>query len=132
MQPRPLLITIMAALTALTAIGNFLVAADAMGWISVLDVPDDQTRAVIAALVGILGLFVAAGLWSLMTWAWAFAVFVFALRAVGDVFGFLQAPGDMFSTTTHWAYVILIVVNVLLLLYMFSANVRSAFRGSPY
>jgi hypothetical protein len=127
MQSRPFLITVIAVFTLLTAIGNSITALDFFGVTDFFGVEDNTTAGLITAGVAVLGLLVAAGLFSLRPWAWAFATIVFALRAAGDVLSFIQLPGGMFSTNLHWTFAILAIVNLALLAYMFSGSVRSAF-----
>ena len=77
---------------------------------------------ILMLLVSVVEMSVATGLWQLLKWAWMTAVAVVLVTIVVNVV-------SIFASVQLPTIIISIVIDVIVLVYLYSGNVRRAFQG---
>ncbi len=110
---RPLGITIIAIIVAIYGILEIILG---IGFLAA-----SPAQAIITIILGVLGLVLAWGLWTLQSWAFWALVIVEVLNVINGIVAWVgHNPGPG---------VISIVISLIVLIYMFAdRNVRAAFR----
>ncbi len=125
---RPLGITIIAIVVIINGFAQVLAAINFLDWISILDLPaegDPQTTGWAYLIVGVINVLVGVGLFTLKRWAWYLAIIAMALAVVSALYALFQHGFDGITS----ASTVTGVVSLIVLLYLFSQNVRDAFEG---
>lgn len=127
MGGRPLGITVIAIILAVSGVFQLLVGSETLGWtnLGLAEVADAAGISGWASVLsGVLTIVVAGGLFTLAGWAWLLAVVVLVLRIVVDLWAMLtHGIGSPLGT----AALVNAVISVVILLYFRSSGVRSAF-----
>lgn len=127
MGGRPLGITVIAIILAVSGVFQLLVGSETLGWtnLGLAEVADAAGISGWASvLAGVLTIVVAGGLFTLAGWAWLLAVVVLVFRIVVDLWAMLtHGIGSPLGT----AALVNAVISVVILLYFRSSGVRSAF-----
>lgn len=130
MNGRPLGITIIAIILAVSGVFQVLVGLEALGITSfgLTEVADEAgVSGWAAVIVGIATIVAAGGLFTLQSWAWLLAVFVLGVRIVADV-----VVAFMIGLTSSAGLGLLVnaAISAVILWYFFRPNVQAAFgRG---
>jgi uncharacterized membrane protein (DUF2068 family) len=117
MSKRPFGVTVIAILLIIGAVIGIVGGLMAVG---VIGTATGVAVGVATLILSALQFIVALGLWSLQKWAWTLTVIVVILRIAGEVWA-LVAGGQLAASIAS------LVVNVIILLYLYSRKVRSAF-----
>jgi hypothetical protein len=78
---------------------------------------------ILLLLVSVVQMSVATGLWQLLRWAWMTTVVVVLVTIVVNVV-------SIFASVQLPSIIVSIVIDVIVLFYLYSGNVRRAFRGA--
>lgn len=78
---------------------------------------------ILLLLVAVVQMSVASGLWQLLKWAWMAAVAIVLVTIVVNVVA-------IFGGVQLYSIIISLAIDVIVLLYLYSANVRRAFKGA--
>lgn len=127
MSGRPLGITIIAIVLAVSGVFQVLVGTEALGFtklgLSTL-AEASQISGWTAVVSGVLSIIVAGGMFTLAGWAWLLAVAVLVIRVVVDLLAVVtHGP----SSTLGIAAITNIVISGIILWYFMRANVKRAF-----
>jgi cytochrome c oxidase subunit IV len=97
-------------------------------WFGVLgDLPRFEQAAIwgwLALIAGVAWIVAAFGLWSLLKWAWMFALIVAGLALLGACIWFLEYPGTGVGFSAA-------IMPLLIIMHLNSANVESQFHDAP-
>jgi cytochrome c oxidase subunit IV len=97
-------------------------------WFGVLgDLPRFEQAGIwgwLAIIAGVAWIVAAFGLWSLLKWAWMFAMIVAGLALLGAFIWFLEYPGTGVGFSAA-------IMPLLIILYLNSASVKSQFHDAP-
>ncbi len=115
---RPLGITIIAILLFIGAILGIVTGLMSLG---VFGASSNAPAGVVTLVLAVIQFIVALGLWRLAKWAWSVAVIVVVLRVAAEIWALVAGAGLA-------AVIVSLVINVIILLYLMSGGVRSAFR----
>jgi hypothetical protein len=125
---RPVGITIIAIVVIINGIFQILAAINFLDWVSILDLPTDgdpQTTGWAYLIVGVINVLVGVGLFTLKRWAWYLAIVAMALAVLSALYAIFQHGfGGLTSASTVTG-----VVSLIVLIYLFSQNVRAAFES---
>ncbi len=130
MSERPIGITIIAIVLAVTGVFQILVGTEALeitsfGLASATDAAGISGWASIIG--GALSIIVAGGLFTLAGWAWMLAVVVLGIRIVVDA---IAAVTQGFDSTIGIAAITNLVISAVILWYFMRPNVKAAFGRS--
>ena len=127
MGSRPLGVTIVAIVLAVTGVFQVLVGTEALG-ITKFGLGAAADAASISGwasiISGTLSIIVAGGLFTLKGWAWLLTIVVLGVRVVVDVFAILTHG---MGSTLGSAALGNLVISGLILLYFMRPNVKAAF-----
>lgn len=123
---RPTGITIIAILLAISGVVSVVVGLSAAGVydLGMGGAAGNEAQGWADVIVGVITLLVSYGLWTLAGWAWTVAVVVVGIRVLIGVWA-LVAQG--LDSSIGVQALVQAVINVLVLLYLFSGGVRAAF-----
>ncbi|HSG85347.1 MAG TPA: hypothetical protein VLA23_03330 [Candidatus Limnocylindrales bacterium] len=127
MGERPLGITIIAIVLAVTGVFQIVVGLEALGITNfgLSELADEASVSGWAGIIGgVLSVVAGAGLFTLAGWAWMLAVFVLGVRVVVDV---IAAVTQGISSSIGMAAIANLVISAVILWYFFRPNVRAAF-----
>jgi hypothetical protein len=127
MGGRPLGITVIAIILAVSGVFQLLVGSETLGWTSlglgaVAEAAEVSGWA--SVISGVLTIIVAGGLFTLAGWAWLLAVVVLALRIVVDLWAMLTHG---ISSPLGSAALVNAVISLVILWYFRGAGVKAAF-----
>jgi len=127
MGGRPLGITIIAIILAVSGVFQLLVGSEALGWTNLgLGAVADagQVSGWASVVSGVLTILVAGGLFTLSGWAWLLAVVVLGIRIVVDLWAVLtHGMGSAIGP----AALVNAVISAVILWYFMRPGVKSAF-----
>jgi hypothetical protein len=127
MGGRPLGITVIAIILAVSGVFQLLVGSEALGWTSFgLGAAADaaEISGWASVITGVLTIIVAGGLFTLAGWAWLLAVVVLGLRIVVDLWAMLtHGIGSPLGS----AALVNAVISAVILWYFMRPGVKSAF-----
>ncbi len=131
MNGRPLGVTIIAIVLAVSGAFQVLVGLEAQGITSfgLHEVADEAgINGWTSLIAGVLTLVAAGGLFTLAGWAWILAVVVLGIRIVADVIAAITLGP---TTTLGISSIVNAVISAVILWYFFRPNVQAAFgRGT--
>lgn len=127
MGTRPLGITIIAVVLAVSGVFQILVGTEALG-ITSFGIGGAAEAAGVSGwasvISGVLTIVAAGGLFTLAGWAWLLAVVVLGIRIVADLIAiFTQGAGSTIGVSA----IVNIVISAIILWYFFRPNVKAAF-----
>lgn len=127
MGTRPLGITIIAVVLAVSGVFQILVGTEALG-ITSFGISGAAAAAGVSGwasvISGVLTIVAAGGLFTLARWAWLLAVVVLGIRIVADLIAiFTQGAGSTIGVSA----IVNIVISAVILWYFFRPNVKAAF-----
>ena len=128
MGSRPIGITIIAIVLAVSGVFQVLVGLEALGItdFGLAEVTEAAELSGWAAIIGgALSILVAGGLFTLAGWAWILAVVVLVIRILVDITTLIVQG---FTSTLGMAVIVNLVISAVILWYFFRPNVRAAFR----
>lgn len=123
---RPTGITIIAILLAISGVVSVVVGLSAAGVydLGMGGAAGNEAQGWADVIVGVITLLVSYGLWTLAGWAWTISVVVVGIRVLIGVWAVVVQGLD---SSLGVQALVQAVVNVLILLYLFSGGVRAAF-----
>lgn len=127
MGTRPLGITIIAVVLAVSGVFQILVGTEALG-ITTFGIGGAAEVAGVSGwasvISGVLTIVAAGGLFTLASWAWLLAVVVLGIRIVADLVAIFTQGA---SSTIGVSAIGNIVISAIVLWYFFRPNVKAAF-----
>lgn len=123
---RPTGITIIAILLAISGVVSVVIGLSAAGVydLGMGGTTGNEAQGWADVIVGVITLLVSYGLWTLAGWAWTISVVVVGIRVLIGVWAVVVQGLD---SSIGVQALVQAVVNVLILLYLFSGGVRAAF-----
>jgi len=122
---RPLGVTIIAAVLAVSGVFNVVVGLDGAGILDLgLGTSGTEAQGWGYIIGGIVTILVSFGLYTLAGWSWTVATVVLVIRIALDVWAMIALG---FGTAAGISAIIQAVISALILWYLFTPGVRSAF-----
>lgn len=125
MGARPILITVIAIVLAISGIAQIVVGTEALGLTKFgLAAGAAGINGWASVLSGVLTIVVSAGLFTLASWAWVLTVVVMAIRIIADVLAVIASGAN---STVGGASIANLVISGLILIYFMRPSVKAAF-----
>lgn len=123
---RPLGVTIIAIVLALSGVFYVVVGLDAAGLydLGLGGAEGSEAQGWGYVIAGVVSILVSFGLWTLAGWAWTVATVVLVIRIAFDVWAMIVHG---FGSSVGISAIVQAVISALILWYLFTPGVRSAF-----